>query len=216
MTVDAIVPSSIQIGPQLVSLKLKGARIIEGATFRDMVCRFKNMRYLSLDGTFYVKSEAINALAMAGQQLHEVGRWGPSVDACWFYVTFLFFVLPLWSVCLTRACVYPYTTNHIIISVGNFFLKSFFLLYYYYFFLRNVLQVCLCGFRQLKDEDVQLILDSCPALTLLSVADCTSLGSLILFSRQLRTLDVSRCIHISDMSLEMPGTTEPRSTFSIT
>lgn len=62
-----------QIGPQLVSLKLMGARIIEDATFRDMVCRFENMRYLSLDGTFYVKSEAINALAMAGQQLQEVG-----------------------------------------------------------------------------------------------------------------------------------------------
>lgn len=65
-------------------------------------------------------------------------------------------------------------------------------------------QVCLCGFRQLKDEDVQLLLDSCPSLTVLSVADCTTLGSLILFSRHLRTLDVSRCIHISEMSLEMP------------
>lgn len=61
-----------QIGPQLVSLKLKGARIIEGATFRDMVCRFQSMKYLSLDGTFYVKSDAMSALASAGQQLQEV------------------------------------------------------------------------------------------------------------------------------------------------
>ena len=52
---------------------------------------------------------------------------------------------------------------------------------------------------------MQLLLDSCPALTELSVADCTTLGALILFSRQLCTLDVSRCIHISEMSLEMPG-----------
>ena len=66
-------------------------------------------------------------------------------------------------------------------------------------------KVCLCGFRQLKDEDVQLLLDSCPALSLLSVADCTTLGSLVLSSRQLRSLDVSRCIHISEMSLETPG-----------
>ena len=65
-------------------------------------------------------------------------------------------------------------------------------------------QVCLCGFRQLKDEDVQLLLDSCPLLNALSVADCTTLGALILSSRQLRTLDVSRCIHISKMSLDMP------------
>lgn len=55
-----------------MSLKLTGARIIEDAIFRDMVCRFENLRYLSLNGTFYVKSDAINALAMAGQQLQEV------------------------------------------------------------------------------------------------------------------------------------------------
>lgn len=66
-------------------------------------------------------------------------------------------------------------------------------------------KVCLRGFRQLKDEDVQLLLDSCPSLSILSVADCTTLGSLILSSKQLKTLDVSRCIHISEMSLEMPG-----------
>lgn len=66
-------------------------------------------------------------------------------------------------------------------------------------------QVCLCGFRQLKDEDVQLLLDSCPYLTALSVGDCTSLGTLVLVSPSLRTLDVSRCIHISEMCLEMPG-----------
>ncbi|CAN0449820.1 unnamed protein product [Ascophyllum nodosum] len=127
-----------EIGPQLLSLKLMEARIIEGATFREMVCRFHNMRYLSLDGTFYVKSDAMSALAAAGQQLQEV---------------------------------------------------------------------CLCGFRQLKDEDVQLLLDSCPLLNALSVADCTTLGALILSSRQLRTLDVSRCIHISKMSLDMPSLT---------
>eukprot|EP00904_Undaria_pinnatifida_P003613 jgi/Undpi1/13252/HiC_scaffold_8.g02914.m1 len=125
-----------EIGPQLVSLELDKARIIKDATFRDMVRRFKNMRSLSLNGTFYVKSQAINALAMAGRQLQKVS---------------------------------------------------------------------LCGFRQLKDEDVQLLLDSCPALTELSVADCTTLGALILFSRQLVTLDVSRCIHISEMSLDMPA-----------
>ncbi|CAN0427805.1 unnamed protein product, partial [Hapterophycus canaliculatus] len=117
-----------QIGPQLVSLKLTGARIIQDDTFRDMVRTFESMRHLSLDGTFYVKSQAINALAKAGQQLQEV---------------------------------------------------------------------CLCGFRQLKDEDVQLLLDSCPYLTVLSVADCTTLSVLALSSKQLRTLDVSRCIHIS-------------------
>ena len=61
-----------QIGPQLVSLKLTGARIIRDDTFRDMVRTFESMRYLSLDGTFYVKSQAINALAKAGQQLQEV------------------------------------------------------------------------------------------------------------------------------------------------
>ncbi len=66
-------------------------------------------------------------------------------------------------------------------------------------------KVCLCGFRQLKDQDVQLLLDSCPALSVLSVADCTTLGSLVLSSRQLRSLDVSRCIHISEMSLDTPG-----------
>eukprot|EP00903_Cladosiphon_okamuranus_P013626 g12690.t1 len=127
-----------QIGPQLVSLKLTGARIIRDDIFRDMVRTFESMRYLSLDGTFYVKSQAINALAKAGQQLQEV---------------------------------------------------------------------CLCGFRQLKDEDVQLLLDSCPSLSVLSVADCTTLSSLILRSRQLKSLDVSRCIHISEMSLEMPALT---------
>lgn len=52
---------------------------------------------------------------------------------------------------------------------------------------------------------MQLLLDSCPSLCALSVADCTTLGSLILRSKQLRSLDVSRCIHISEMSLEMPG-----------
>lgn len=62
----------VQIGPQLVSLKLTGARIIRDDTFRDMVRTFESMRYLSLDGTFYVKSQAINALAKAGQQLQEV------------------------------------------------------------------------------------------------------------------------------------------------
>lgn len=70
---------------------------------------------------------------------------------------------------------------------------------------KNNFQVCLCGFRQLKDEDVQLLLDSCSSLSVLSVADCTTLGSLILRSRQLKSLDVSRCIHISEMSLDMPG-----------
>ena len=64
-----------QIGPQLVSLELDKARIIKDATFRDMVRRFKNMRSLSLNGTFYVKSQAINALAMAGRQLQKVGGW---------------------------------------------------------------------------------------------------------------------------------------------
>lgn len=39
-----------------------------------MVCRFENIRHLSLDGTFYVKSEDIHALAVAGQQLQEVRR----------------------------------------------------------------------------------------------------------------------------------------------
>ena len=67
---------ALQIGPQLLSLKLMEARIIEGATFREMVCRFHNMRYLSLDGTFYVKSDAMSALAAAGQQLQEVSK-------CW-------------------------------------------------------------------------------------------------------------------------------------
>lgn len=62
----------MQIGPQLVSLKLTGARIIRDDTFRDMVRTFESMRYLSLDGTFYVKSQAINALAKAGQHLQEV------------------------------------------------------------------------------------------------------------------------------------------------
>ena len=52
---------------------------------------------------------------------------------------------------------------------------------------------------------MQLLLDSCPSLSVLSVADCTTLSSLILRSRQLKSLDVSRCIHISEMSLEMPG-----------
>ncbi|CAB1107852.1 unnamed protein product [Ectocarpus sp. CCAP 1310/34] len=127
-----------EIGPQLVSLKLAGARIIRDDTFRDMVRTFESMRYLSLNGTFYVKSQAINALAKAGQQLQEVS---------------------------------------------------------------------LCGFRQLKDEDVQFLLDSCPSLSVLSVADCTTLGSLVLRSTQLETLDVSRCIHISEMSLETPGLT---------
>lgn len=37
-----------------------------------MVRTFESMRHLSLDGTFYVKSQAINALAKAGQQLQEV------------------------------------------------------------------------------------------------------------------------------------------------
>eukprot|EP00752_Nemacystus_decipiens_P017478 g15670.t1 len=63
------------------------------------------------------------------------------------------------------------------------------------------------GARKLKDEDVQLLLDSCPFLSVLSVADCTTLGSLILRSRQLKSLDVSRCIHISEMSLDMPALT---------
>lgn len=52
---------------------------------------------------------------------------------------------------------------------------------------------------------MQLLLDSCPYLTVLSVADCTTLSVLALCSKQLKTLDVSRCIHISEMSLEMPG-----------
>lgn len=60
------------MGPQLVALKLTEARIIDCTTFRDMVCRFESMRHLSLSGTFYVKSEAVTALAMAGQQLQEV------------------------------------------------------------------------------------------------------------------------------------------------
>lgn len=125
-----------EVGPQLISLKLTGARIIDCNTFRDMVCRFENMRHLFLSGTFYVKSNAINALAKAGTQLQEV---------------------------------------------------------------------CLCGFRQLKDEDVQLLLDSCPSLTALSVGDCTSLSSLVLVSPNLLTLDVSRCIHIIEMCLDMPA-----------
>lgn len=66
------VASVVQVGPQLVSLKLTGARIIRDDTFRDMVRTFESMRHLSLDGTFYVKSQAINALAKAGQQLQEV------------------------------------------------------------------------------------------------------------------------------------------------
>lgn len=55
-----------------MALKLEGARIIDCSTFRDMVCRFENMRYLSLSGTFYVKSDAVSALASAGQQLQQV------------------------------------------------------------------------------------------------------------------------------------------------
>lgn len=52
---------------------------------------------------------------------------------------------------------------------------------------------------------MQLLVDSCPSMSVLSVADCTTLGTLILQSRQLKSLDVSRCIHISEMSLDMPG-----------
>lgn len=83
MSVDSFffAVATVQIGPQLVSLKLTGARIIRDDTFRDMVCTFESMRYLSLDGTFYVKSQAINALAKAGQQLQEV--WSMSLCLCW-------------------------------------------------------------------------------------------------------------------------------------
>lgn len=66
--------TSIQVGPQLISLKLTGARITDCDTFRDMVCRFENMRHLSLSGTFFVKSDEMNALAMAGTPLQEVSR----------------------------------------------------------------------------------------------------------------------------------------------
>lgn len=71
----------------------------------------------------------------------------------------------------------------------------------------GLLQVCLCGFRKLREEDVQVLLRSCPYLTSLSVPDCTALASLALTSPILRFLDVSRCIHISAMSLDMPGET---------
>lgn len=74
----------MQIGPQLVSLKLSRARIIRDDTFRDMVRTFESMRYLSLDGTFYVKSQAINALAKAGQQLQEVRSTCLRWRWCWF------------------------------------------------------------------------------------------------------------------------------------
>lgn len=65
-----------------MALELTGARIIDCSTFRDMVCCFENMRYLSLSGTFYVKSDAVSALAKAGQQLQEVwSGFSPSVSA---------------------------------------------------------------------------------------------------------------------------------------
>ncbi|CAM9474801.1 unnamed protein product [Choristocarpus tenellus] len=114
------------------------ARVIDDSTFRELVCRFDSMRRLSLLGTFYVKSDAIESLASAGHQLQEV---------------------------------------------------------------------CLVGFRQLKDADVQLLLDCCVLLTKLSVADCTTLVSLWLKSPTLSSLDVSRCMHISEMTLDMPALT---------
>ncbi|CAM9263947.1 unnamed protein product [Discosporangium mesarthrocarpum] len=133
-----------EICPQLLSLRVMTARVIDGSTFRDLVRRFDSMRRLSLWGTFYVKSDAIGSLARAGQQLQEV---------------------------------------------------------------------CLVGFRQLRDADVQLLLDSCVYLTRLSVADCTTLGSLVLTSPTLCSLDVSRCMHINDMNLDMPALTHLNSSW---
>lgn len=180
-----------QIGPQLVSLELKGARIIEGATFRDMVCRFQSMRYLSLDGTFYVKSDAMSALASAGQQLQEVCA---GFRLAFFNLFSQTFSAPPFNAEVSRLIS---TLERSTVVENSKEISDF-------SFCNSFPQVSLCGFRQLKDEDVQLLLDSCPVLTALSVADCTTLGALVLSSFQLQTLDVSRCIHISEMSLVMP------------